>query len=93
MHDKFKKSNNVVMNNLIYQKYIMRDAINRRKFREYAQKIIRFVKNVDMINVQNRLNLIYNDINIDVRNDDFRRFKTIIFLNDMLSDLNEFKHD
>ena len=81
------------MQTLITQKYILRDAINRREFKKYVQKIIRATKNVEMINVQNQLNFIYNDINIDERIDDLRRSKTKMTLNELLSDLNKFKHD
>ena len=81
------------MNNLIQQRYTLRDAIAHRESREYVQKIIRLIKNVDMINVLNQLNLIYNDIDVDVKIDIFRRFKNSITINEMLNDMNEFKHD
>ena len=81
------------MQTFVTQKYILRDAINRRKSKKYVQKIIRATKNVEMINVQNQLNLIYNDIDIEMRIDDLRRLKTKMTLNELLSDLNEFKHD
>ena len=81
------------MQTFVTQKYILRDAINRRKSKKYTQKIIRATKNVEIINVQNQLNLIYNDINIEMRVDDLRRFKTKMILNKLLSDLNKFKHD
>ena len=81
------------MNNLMQQRYTFRDAIAQRESREYAQKIIRLAKNVDMINMLNQLNLIYNDIDVDVKIDTFRRFKNSITINEMLNDMNEFKHD
>ena len=93
LHNKFKQSTNVAMNNLVQQRYTLRNVAVQREFREYAQKIIRLIKNVDMINVLNQLNLIYNDIDIDVRVDTLRRFKNSIIINEMLSDMNEFKHD
>ena len=93
LHDKFKQSINVVMNSLIQQRYTLRDVASQRESREYAQKIIRLAKNVDMINVLNQLNLIYNDIDIDVWIDTLRRFKNSTTINEMLSDMNEFKHD
>ena len=46
-----------------------------------------------MINVLNQLNFIYNDIDIDVRIDTLRRLKNSTTINEMLSDMNEFKHD
>ena len=75
------------------QRYTFRDAIVHRESRKYVQKIIRLIKNVDMINVLNQLNLIYNDIDVDVRIDIFRRFKNNIIINEMFNDMNEFKHD
>jgi hypothetical protein len=81
------------MNNLMQQRYILKNVVTQREFREYAQKIIRLIKNVDMINVLNQLNFIYNDIDVDVRIDTLRRFKNNIIINEMFSDMNEFKHD
>ena len=93
LHRKFKQSINVIMNSLIQQRYILRDVASQRESREYAQKIIRLIKDVDMISVLNQLNFIYNDIDVDVRIDTLRRFKTSITISEMLDDMNEFKHD
>ena len=41
------------MNNLMQQRYTLRNVATQRESREYAQKIIRLAKNVDMINVLN----------------------------------------
>ena len=46
-----------------------------------------------MTNVLNQLNLIYNDIDVDVKIDIFRRFKNNITINEMFNAMNEFKHD
>ena len=81
------------MNSLMQQRYTLKNVAIQRESREYAQKIIRLTKNVDMINVLNQLNLIYNDIDVDVRVDTLRRSKNNIIINEMLSDMNEFKHD
>ena len=93
LHNKFKQFINVVMNNLMQQRYTLKNVVVQREFREYAQKIIRLIKNVDMINVFNQFDFIYNDINIDVRVDTLRRFKNNIIINEMFSDMNEFKHN
>ena len=92
LHDKFKQFINVVINNLMQQRYILKNVVAQREFRECAQKIIRLIKNVDMINVFNQFDFIYNDIDIDVRIDTLRRFKNNI-INEMFNDMNEFKHD
>ena len=81
------------MNNLLHQRYIIRNAASQRKSRKYAQKILRFAKNVNMIDVWNQLNIIYNDIDVEVRFEIFRRSKNENIINDMLNDLDEFKHD
>ena len=93
LHARFKQFTNVIMNSLMQQRYTLRDAVAQRESREYAQKIIRLTKDADMINVLNQLNLIYNDIDVDVRIDTLRRFKNSITINEMLNDMNEFKHD
>ena len=81
------------MNNLVQQRYTLKNVVVQREFREYAQKIIRLIKNVDIINVFNQFDFIYNDIDIDVRIDTLRRFKNNIIINEMFNDMNEFKHD
>ena len=75
------------------QRYTFRDAIAHRESREYVQKIFRLAKDADMISVLNQLNLIYNEIDVDVRIDTLRRFKNSITINEMFNDMNEFKHD
>lgn len=50
---RFKKSFNITLDAMIKKRYILRDAINRREFREYAQKILRLAKNVDLNSLQN----------------------------------------
>ena len=81
------------MNSLMQQRYTLKNVVVQRELREYAQKIIRLVKNVDMINVFSQFDFIYNDIDIDVRIDTLRRFKNNIIINEMFSDMNEFKYD
>ena len=93
LHDRFKQSTNVIMNSLMQQRYILRNAATQRESREYVQKIIRLTKNADMISVLNQLDFIYNDIDIDVRVDTLRRFKNNTTINEMFSDMDEFKHD
>ena len=78
---------------MIKKKYVLLDAINRRKFREYAQKILRLIKNVDLNTLQIYLNIIYNDIDSLLRKNDIKRFKIEIILNDILKNLNDCKHD
>ena len=90
---RFKKSSNIVMKTLIKKKYIIRDAINRREFREYAQKILRLIKDVDLILIKNQLDFIFNNIDLNVRSSNIRRSKNEITLNDFLENINDFKYD
>ena len=75
---------------MLIQQYIIRDAVNYREFREYVQKIIQAVKNVDM-NFQNQLNFIYNDINVNVRTSIMRRLRKAMNFNELFIKFNEFK--
>ena len=78
---------------MLHEKYIIRDAINRREFRKYAQKILRLIKNVEFSLSKNQLNVMFNDIDMKIRFSNIRRFKKNTTINNFLTDLNEFKHD
>lgn len=93
LHDRFKQPTNVAMNSLIHQRYTIRDAASQREPREYAQKIIRLAKDAGMTGVLNQLDLIYNGINIEVRSGTLRRPRESATINDMLNDLDEYKHE
>ena len=45
------------------------------------------------MNLQNQLNLIYNDIDVNVRADIMRRSKKRMTFNELLMELDEFKFD
>ena len=62
------------------KKYILRDVFNRRESRKYAQKILRLVKNIELNNLQNQLNIIYNDIDLLLRKNNIKRFKIDVIL-------------
>ena len=81
------------MNALMREKYIIRDAINRRESREYAQKLFRLVKNVDLFQLRNQLDVIYNDIELKIRQFDIRRSKNDTSLNDFLSNIDDVKYN
>ena len=93
LYSRFKKFLHIVINALIREKYIIRDAINRREFREYVQKLFRFVKNIELTQLRNQLDVIYNDIELKIRQFDIRRFKNDISLNDFLSNIDDVKHN
>ena len=90
---KFKKSFNVTLKIMTKKKYIFRDVFNRRESREYAQKILHLIKNIEFDNLQNQLNIIYNDINSLLRKNNIKRFKFDVILNEFLKNLNNCKHD
>ncbi len=81
------------MQTLVTQKYILRNAASRRKSREYAQKILRVAKNVDITEIQNQLDLIYNNIDIEICADNLRRLRQNTSINDLLVNINKFKHN
>ena len=95
LHDRFKTSFNIIFETFIKKKYILRDVVNYRKFREYAQCIIRLIKNVGLNNLQNQLNIIYNHIDSFLQKNDIKRFKINqnVTLNELIKNLDEFKHD
>ena len=80
---------------MIRKKYILRDAVNRREFRKYVQRIIQLIKNVSLNELQNQLNIIYNDINSSFKKNDIKKFKTDmnVILNNLMKNLDEIKHD
>ena len=93
LHSRFKKSAHVTMNSLTKEKYTIRDAINRREPREYAQKMLRLARDADLTSLKNQLNFIFNGIDLEVRASDIRRFKKNTTLNDFLADIDDVKHD
>ena len=73
----------------------MRDAVNYRKSRKYAQYIVCLIKNAELNSLQNQLNIIYNDIDSFLRKNDIKRFKINqnATLNELMKNLDEFKHN
>ena len=90
---KFKKSFNIILKIITKKKYIFRVVFNRRESREYVQKILRLIENVDLNNLQNQLNIIYNNIDSLLRKNDIKRLKINVILNAFLKNLNDCKHD
>ena len=52
LKSRFKILFNIIVNVIMYEKYTLRDAANRREFKKYAQKILRSVKNAGLKDVQ-----------------------------------------
>ena len=78
---------------MLHEKYIIRDAINRREFRKYVQKMLRLIKNVELSLSKNQFDVMFNDIDMKIRFSNIRRFKENTTINNFLIDLNEFKND
>ena len=57
----------IIIDVVFYKRYIMRNAISYRKSRKYTQKILRSVKNINLITIKNQLDIIYNNINLKLR--------------------------
>lgn len=95
LHDRFKESFNVTLKIMTREKYTLRDAINRRESREYAQKIVRLAKNVDMNTLQSQLDTIYNDLNLALRKNDIKRSRVDndATLSEIMKNMNDSKHD
>ena len=52
---------------MLKKSYILRNALIKRKFREFAQRILRIIKNVNINNVRFQLNMIYINIDFTLR--------------------------
>lgn len=67
--NRFKQPETFVIDALFREKYIIRNANQKREPREYAQKIIRSAKDTGFINVKNQLNIIYTGLDLELRRD------------------------
>ena len=93
LHDRFKFFFNIALNALLNERYTLRDAINKREFKKYVQKILLLTKNANLNNAKNQLNIIYNEIDSFFRKKDVKRLKNDDIVNSMLKLLNDCKHD
>ena len=93
LHDRFKFFFNITLNALFNERYTLRDAINKREFKKYVQKILLLTKIVNLNSAKNQLNIIYNEIDSSFRKKNVKRFKNDDIVNNMLKLLNDCKHD
>ena len=95
LHDRFKELFNIALDAMTKKKYTLRDVVNRRESREYAQKIVRFAKNVELTTLQNQFDTIYNNIDSILRKRNVKRLKieAKTTLSSMMKNLNDAKHD
>ena len=76
---------------MLRKRYIICDIISRRESRKYAQKILRLIKNINIILVKNQLNIIYNDINLELQRD-VKKSKNVTIINSFLINLDDNKY-
>jgi hypothetical protein len=88
---RFKKSVSVTMTSLIKKKYTMNDVKRRRKFRKYADVILRVAKFADLTSKINQIFLIYNEIDVKFQRNLFMS-KIDIKLNSFLINLDDRKN-
>ena len=55
------------------KKYIMRNASDKREPKKYVWKILRSIRNAEMIIVQNQFDILYNDLNVEIKQNDIKR--------------------
>ena len=87
----FKEQVFTTTKNLLKEKYIMKNVKKHRELKKYAQKIIKCAKSTKMKSIFNQLNIIYNDINVELRKVLRKSFNTII-LNIFLQNFDECKN-
>ena len=79
---------------MIKKRYTLRDTANRRESREYAQTILRSIKDIDFIIFQIQLNIIYNDIDSNLTKRDIKFLKIILItLKNFLEQINDCKYN
>ena len=52
---------------LFKKNYIMRDILNKRELRNFIQRILRIIKNIEINNVASQLNMIYTNIDLNLK--------------------------
>ena len=64
---RFKQIFFIIQEVLQKQRYILKNAINKKEFCEYAVKILKLTRDVDFILINNQFNEIYNDIDYQLK--------------------------
>ena len=64
---RFKQSSFIAQKILQKQRYILKNAVNKKKLREYAVKIFKLMRDVDLTSINNQYNEIYNEINYQLK--------------------------
>jgi hypothetical protein len=88
---RFKNSASVAMTSLMKKKYTVKDAKRKRKWREYAEVILRAAKFVELISKISQIFLIYNEIDVKFQRD-ILMSKVDTKLNNFLTNLDHHKN-
>jgi hypothetical protein len=88
---RFKTQVTTTTTNLLKERYILTNAERNRESREYAQKIIRWIKFAEMSSSFNQLNIVYNEIDSELRRD-LKKSSKNTSINDYLQLLNDYKN-
>jgi hypothetical protein len=88
---RFKTQVTTTTINLLKERYTLTDAERNRESREYAQKVIRWIKSAKMISSFNQLNIVYNEIDAELRRDLKKSFRNTT-IDDYLQLLNDCKN-
>ncbi len=89
--NQFKTQVTTITINFLRERYIMTNVARNRESREYAQKIIEWAKLIEMFNFFNQLNIVYNDIDSELKRD-LKKWTKDITIEDYLQLLNDCKN-
>ena len=89
--DRFSTLPNVAIDAVLKECYTFRDAATQRELREYAQRILRSVKDAGLTNIRNLVDIIYNGINLELRKDVSKPNNTTI-INSFLKSIDSYKY-
>ena len=82
---------NFTINVILHEKYIMKNAVNKRKPRKCIQKVIRSAKNVGFTHTKIQFDIIYNVVDFELRRN-FRRFDDASIFNTHFTNINNCKY-
>ena len=72
---------------------MLRNVVNKHKFKKYIQTILLLTKNANLNIAKNQLNIIYNNIDNSLRKNDVKQSKNNKIVNNMLKLLNNCKYN
>jgi hypothetical protein len=90
--DRFKTQVITTTVNLLRERYTLTNAEKNRESRKYAQKIIKWVKFAKLTSSFNQLNIVYNEIDAELKRDLKKSFKNTT-IDDYLQFLNDCKNN